>query len=260
MTAVSRVVAALTDAGLLVSAPGPLPDAIDGVTDDSRAVRPGIAFVAVRGTTRDGHEFLTAAERAGAVVAIVEDPGRTELPALVVRDGRAAAAVVAGVVYGWPARDLRVIGVTGTNGKSTTVGLLRHLLDEPGARSASVGTIGVFIGSEGIALPGGADLTTPGPIELQRLLRVLVDRGVRTVAIEVSSHSLDQRRVEGIRFAAGLFTNFVTDGGGLPNLCFSFERKFRYPGPDGTNPWNYLGIEQAGLTTFCNLTVSDFEV
>jgi UDP-N-acetylmuramoyl-L-alanyl-D-glutamate--2,6-diaminopimelate ligase len=104
-----------------------------------------------------------------------------------------------------------VIGVTGTNGKSTSVGLLRHVLDESSARSASVGTIGVFIGSEGVPLPGGADLTTPGPIELQRLLRALVDRGVRTVAIEASSHSLDQRRVEGIRFAAGLFTNLTRD-------------------------------------------------
>jgi UDP-N-acetylmuramoyl-L-alanyl-D-glutamate--2,6-diaminopimelate ligase len=219
-----------------------LPDAIDGVTDDSRAVRSGVAFVAVRGTTRDGHEFLAAAERAGAAVAIVEDPGRTVLPVLVVRDGRAAAAVVAAVVHGWPARELRVIGVTGTNGKSTTVGLLRHLLDEPGARSASVGTIGVFIGSEGVALPGGADLTTPGPIELQRLLRTLADRGVRTVAIETSSHSLDQRRVEGIRFAAGLFTNLTRDHldyhGTMEAYFAAKARLVSYLAPDGVSVVN----------------------
>jgi UDP-N-acetylmuramoyl-L-alanyl-D-glutamate--2,6-diaminopimelate ligase len=211
VTAVAQIVGALTEAGQLVSVRGALPETVEGVTDDSRAARAGVVFVAVRGTARDGHEFLPAAERGGAALAIVEDPSRTVLPALVVRDGRAAAAIVAAAIYGWPAQQLRVIGVTGTNGKSTSVGLLRHLLDEPAARSASVGTIGVFIGSEGTPFPGGPDLTTPGPIELQRLLRALVDRGVRTVAIEASSHSLDQRRVEGIRFAAGLFTNLTRD-------------------------------------------------
>jgi UDP-N-acetylmuramoyl-L-alanyl-D-glutamate--2,6-diaminopimelate ligase len=211
VTAVPDIVAALAAAGQLVLLEGQVPATVDGVTDDSRAVRSGMAFVAVRGTARDGHDFLSAAQGAGAAVAIVEDARRTALPTLVVRDARVAAGIAAGVVFGWPARQLRAIGVTGTNGKSTTVGLLRHLLDEPEARSASVGTIGVFIGSEGTPLPGGADLTTPGPIELQRLLRALVDRGVRTVAIEASSHSLDQRRVDGIRFAAGLFTNLTRD-------------------------------------------------
>jgi UDP-N-acetylmuramoyl-L-alanyl-D-glutamate--2,6-diaminopimelate ligase len=208
---VSEIIAALTEAGQLVSVAAPMPATIEGVTDDSRAVKGGMAFVAVRGTARDGHEFLPAVERAGAAVAIVEEAGRTGLPAIVVRDGRVAAAIAAAVMYGWPARKLRVVGVTGTNGKSTSVGLLRHVLDEPVARSASVGTIGVFVGSDGVPLPGGADLTTPGPIELQRLLRTLVERGVRTVAIEASSHSLDQRRVEGIPFAAGLFTNLTRD-------------------------------------------------
>ena len=92
-----------------------------------------------------------------------------------------------------------LVGVTGTNGKTTTVGMLRHLLDEPDARSASIGTLGVLIGSEGAPVARGAALTTPGPIELQRVLRALVDRGVRTVAMEVSSHALDQRRVEACR-------------------------------------------------------------
>jgi UDP-N-acetylmuramoyl-L-alanyl-D-glutamate--2,6-diaminopimelate ligase len=237
VTAGAALVTALSEAGLLVAVRGPVPEVIEGVTDDSRVVRQGMAFVAVRGTARDGHEFLPSAERVGAAVAIVEDPTRTVLPALVVRDGRAAAGVVAGAVYGWPARALRIIGVTGTNGKSTSVGLLRHLLDEPAARSASVGTIGVFVGSEGVALPGGADLTTPGPIELQRLLRALVDRGVRTVAIEASSHSLDQRRVEGIRFAAGLFTNLTRDHldyhGTMEAYFAAKARLVSYLAPDG---------------------------
>jgi UDP-N-acetylmuramoyl-L-alanyl-D-glutamate--2,6-diaminopimelate ligase len=108
--------------------------------------------------------------------------------------------------HGWPARELTMVGVTGTNGKTTTVGLLRHLLHREERPAASIGTLGVLVGSAGTEVPGGQGLTTPGPVELQRLLRQLRDRGVRTVAMEVSSHSLDQRRVEGIVFAAAVFT------------------------------------------------------
>jgi UDP-N-acetylmuramoyl-L-alanyl-D-glutamate--2,6-diaminopimelate ligase len=89
--------------------------------------------------------------------------------------------------------------------------MLRHLLDAPGARAASIGTLGVLVGSAGDPLPGGGGLTTPGPIELQRLLRTLVDAGVKTVAMEASSHALDQGRVEGLRFAAAVFTNLTRD-------------------------------------------------
>ncbi|MDQ6828037.1 MAG: UDP-N-acetylmuramoyl-L-alanyl-D-glutamate--2,6-diaminopimelate ligase, partial [Gemmatimonadota bacterium] len=113
--------------------------------------------------------------------------------------------------YGDPARSLALIGVTGTNGKTTTVGIIRHLLDEPERRAATIGTLGVLIGSDGVELPGGSGLTTPGPVELQRTLRALVDRGVRSVAMEVSSHSLDQRRVESLAFDAVVFTNLTRD-------------------------------------------------
>ncbi len=214
-----EVADALADAGLLVDervAGGerPMPPWFSSITDDSRRVRPGTLFVAVRGSARDGHEYLDAAARAGATAAIVEDPSRTTLPALVVREGRAAAAVAASAAYDFPAAGLRMVGVTGTNGKSTTVGILRHLLDEASARSASIGTIGVFIGSAGTPVAEAASdagLTTPGPIELQGVLRMLADRGARSVAVEVSSHSLDQRRVEGLAFDAAVFTNLTRD-------------------------------------------------
>ena len=207
----SRVVAALREAGLLVSADDRLPARAEGITEDSRAVRAGTLFLAVRGAERDGHDFLGAAESAGAVAALVDDASRTTLPSIVVRDTRRAAAVAAAVFHDHPARALRLVGVTGTNGKTTTVGMLRHLLDEPDARCASIGTLGVLIGSEGRELPGGSGLTTPGPVELQRVLRQLVDAGVTTVAMETSSHALHQRRVEGLRFAAGVFTNLTRD-------------------------------------------------
>ena len=206
-----RVARALDAAAVLVERRGALPDEIRAVTDDSRRVAPGTLFVAVRGTERDGHDYLEAAERAGAAAAIVEDASRTTLPALVVRDARRAAAIAAASVYGEPARGLTMLAVTGTNGKTTTVGLLRHLFDHPDARSASVGTLGVLLGSEGTEVPGGGGLTTPGPVELQRLLRTLADQHVETVAMEVSSHSLDQRRVEGVRYDAAIFTNLTRD-------------------------------------------------
>jgi UDP-N-acetylmuramoyl-L-alanyl-D-glutamate--2,6-diaminopimelate ligase len=205
------IVQALDDAGLLVERRGTLPKSITGITDDSRAIAKGGAFVAVRGTARDGHDFLDAAAASGAAVAIVQDPSRTSLPALVVNDGRRAAAIAGAAAYGFPARDLQLVGVTGTNGKTTTVNMLRHLLDEPKARSASIGTLGVLIGSEGAPLAGGGGLTTPGPIELQRIFRALIDDGVRRIAMEVSSHSLDQQRVEGVFFDVVAFTNLTRD-------------------------------------------------
>jgi UDP-N-acetylmuramoyl-L-alanyl-D-glutamate--2,6-diaminopimelate ligase len=130
---------------------------------------------------------------------------------VVVRDGRRAAAIAAAEAYGRPAARLDLVAVTGTNGKTTTVSMLRHLLHTPERPAASIGTLGVLVGTEARALPGGAGLTTPGPVELQRVLRALVDAGVATVAMEVSSHSLDQRRVDGLLFAAAVFTNFTRD-------------------------------------------------
>jgi UDP-N-acetylmuramoyl-L-alanyl-D-glutamate--2,6-diaminopimelate ligase len=203
---------ALDQAGLLVSSPSPLPAvALTGLTDDSRAVIRGGAFLAVRGAVADGHAFLPKAEAAGAALMIVEEAAATTVPALVVRDGRRAAAVAAAAWYGHPAKDMTLVAVTGTNGKTTTVGMLRHVLDAPNAPAASIGTLGVLAGSAGTVVPGGGGLTTPGPVELQRVLRLLADHGVRTVAMETSSHALHQRRVDGVEFRAAVFTNFTRD-------------------------------------------------
>lgn len=204
------ILGALRESKLFITTCGELPVEFSGISDDTRTIEAGALFLAVKGAERDGHDFLADAAKRGAVAAIVEDPARTTLPAIVVQDGRLAAARAASAAYGFPARQLRFIGVTGTNGKSTTVAIVRHLLDSPGSPAASIGTLGVFV-SEDRPLPGGGGLTTPGPVELQRLLRQLVDRGVKTVAMEVSSHSLDQRRVDGVTFDAAIFTNLTRD-------------------------------------------------
>lgn len=235
---VAKIQAALEERGLLERLSGTLPPEATGISDDSRTVEPGDLFIAVRGWQKDGHDYLEAAAARGAVCAIVEDAGRSGIPALVVRKGRESAALAAGTAYGNPARELNLVGVTGTNGKTTTTSILRHLMQRASASAASIGTLGVLLGSEGTVMPGGAGLTTPGPVELQRVLRALVDEGVRTVAMEVSSHSLDQRRIEGLEFRVAVFTNLTRDHldyhGTMDAYLAAKARLLDYLSPDGT--------------------------
>jgi UDP-N-acetylmuramoyl-L-alanyl-D-glutamate--2,6-diaminopimelate ligase len=202
---------ALERAGLLGLVRGELPESITTLTEDSRRVVPGALFLAVRGSVADGHDYLEQAAASGASCVMVEDVSRTSLPAVVIVDGRRAAAVAAAAAFGDPSGELVLAAVTGTNGKTTTVNILRHLLDSPESRSASIGTLGILVGAAGETMAGGEGLTTPAPVELQRVLRALVDAGVRRVAMETSSHSLHQRRVDGLRFDAAVFTNFTRD-------------------------------------------------
>jgi UDP-N-acetylmuramoyl-L-alanyl-D-glutamate--2,6-diaminopimelate ligase len=167
-------------------------------------------FCAGRATLPDAHSYVAAVAASGAVAAIVEravpDAG---IPQIVVRDGRRAAASAAELVFGDPQQQLTITGVTGTNGKTTTVWMLRHLLSAT-QPSASLGTLGVIL-ETGDPLEGSESLTTPGPVQLARTLRLLVDRGVKAVAMEVSSHALDQGRVSSLRFDAAVFTNLTRD-------------------------------------------------
>jgi UDP-N-acetylmuramoyl-L-alanyl-D-glutamate--2,6-diaminopimelate ligase len=184
------------------------PSALSGIADDSRRVGSGDLFCAIPGTRHDGRDFLEAARQAGAAAALVERPDPAcRLPQLVVPDARAAASHLAALFHGDPGTAVDAVGVTGTNGKTTTVWLLRHLLSTRGA-AASIGTLGV-IGTEGRREPG--TLTTPGPVQLMERLAALRDAGARYVALEVSSHALDQHRTDGLPLAAAVFTNLTRE-------------------------------------------------
>jgi UDP-N-acetylmuramoyl-L-alanyl-D-glutamate--2,6-diaminopimelate ligase len=199
----------LRRADLLVSAApsGPTPG---GVGMDSRTIAPGVVYVAVRGSQADGHRFVADAVKRGAPAIVVEDPQQAGVPEIVVRDGRRAALTLGQAWYGHPGRRLTLIGVTGTNGKTTTTGLIRHLFNADGG-AGSIGTLGAFDGSGRAVESTAGSLTTPGPIDLQATLADLVARGTTHVAMEASSHSLDQGRLDGLSFAAGVFTNLTRD-------------------------------------------------
>jgi UDP-N-acetylmuramoyl-L-alanyl-D-glutamate--2,6-diaminopimelate ligase len=168
-------------------------------------------YVAVRGSQTDGHRFVADAVRLGAVAVVVESPVEgLGVAQAVVRDGRRAAVALGSAWYGHPARRVRIVGVTGTNGKTTTTALVRHLLNA-GSTAGSIGTIGALDGS-GAGIPSTAgSLTTPGPIDLQATLAALAARGVSDIVMEASSHSLDQGRLDGLTLAAGVFTNLTRD-------------------------------------------------
>jgi UDP-N-acetylmuramoyl-L-alanyl-D-glutamate--2,6-diaminopimelate ligase len=205
----SEVAARLRADGLLLDEP--VRDvALSGIADDSRAVEAGDLFCAWAGTASDGHAYVRPAAEAGAAAVMVERRILgAPVPQLVVRNGRRGAAVAASLFHGDPQDELRLVGVTGTNGKTTSVWILRHMLGSGGA-TASLGTLGTIL-DDGSELEGSEALTTPGPVDLARTLRLLADRGVHRVALEVSSHALDQGRVHALRFDVALFTNLTRD-------------------------------------------------
>jgi len=187
---------------------GPMNRDIGGISYDSRRAGPGDLFVAVRGQQFDGHSFIEQAVEKGAVAVVAERVGLSHRATMiVVPDSRQALARLASAFYGEPSMELTMIGVTGTNGKTTTSFLLKHLLEKANRPSGLIGTVQYEIGRR--ILP--AQRTTPESLDLQALLRHCVEAGCRNVVIEVSSHALSQNRANGIAFDVGVFTNLTRD-------------------------------------------------
>ncbi|MEZ4699771.1 MAG: UDP-N-acetylmuramoyl-L-alanyl-D-glutamate--2,6-diaminopimelate ligase [Rhodothermales bacterium] len=186
---------------------------IDHLANDSRKVGPGGLFVAIRGGQTDGHMFIEKTVLNGAIAIVCEampEEARERFPGIAfvqVRDARAALAELAACFYGDPTRELRLVGVTGTNGKTTTAYLMHHLFETLGVKTGLLSTIEYRIGAEVLE----ATHTTPDVLDTNRLFRRMVDEGCGACSMEVSSHALDQERVRAFVFAAALFTNLTRD-------------------------------------------------
>ncbi|WAH35537.1 UDP-N-acetylmuramoyl-L-alanyl-D-glutamate--2,6-diaminopimelate ligase [Alicyclobacillus dauci] len=183
------------------------PDVL-AIEADSRRVTPGTLFVAVPGHTVDGHDFAQAAVSSGAVALLVERQ-LPELPVaqVVVEDCRRVSAILADVLYGHPSSQLRTIGVTGTNGKTTVTHIIRHILCTAGKRVGLLGTVGGRIGDEAFPLAN----TTPEAVDVHGYLKKMVDSDCTYAVMEVSSHALVERRVAGVAYGIGVFTNLTQD-------------------------------------------------
>ncbi len=204
-TRLSALLAVLPAARVISGHGDPL---IADVTIDSRAVTAGSLFVCLTGTRADGHDYAARAAALGAAAILASRPAMAE-GAVVVEtpDTAAALAPLARAFFGDPARSLRLAGITGTNGKTTTSFLLRSILEAAGLPTAVIGTVGYFIGDRFHEAPN----TTPDALLLNRLLAECVSAGMKAAVMEVSSHALALGRVEGLSFEAGAFTNLTRD-------------------------------------------------
>ncbi len=231
------LLAALGD--LAPASAGPADPAVAGrgvkaISYDSRRAAPGSLFVALKGQKLDGVEFAVQALARGAIAVVAEapaPPGVTS-PWIVVPDARLAMARLAGAFYHDPSRELAVVGITGTNGKTTTAYLVSALFEAAAVRCGMLGTIVYRTGGE----DRPATRTTPESVDVQQMLREMVARGCGACAMEVSSHALSQRRVDGTHFAAGVFTNLTRDHldfhGDMESYFAAKRRLFDLLGPD----------------------------
>jgi UDP-N-acetylmuramoyl-L-alanyl-D-glutamate--2,6-diaminopimelate ligase len=180
---------------------------IAGLSYDTRTVKPGTLFFCVPGFTSDGHEFAQQAIDEGAVALVVERPLHTSVPEVLVPSVRAAMAPAAAAFFGDPTSRLETVGVTGTNGKTTTAFLVREILEQAGYRTGLLGTVKSVIGG----VEHAVERTTPEAIDLQRTFAEMLEQGDRACAMEVSSHALALHRADAIHFAAAIFTNLTQD-------------------------------------------------
>ena len=201
---------------------------ITQLTDDSRTVCGGALFAALHGAKEDGARYLADARERGASCALCDAPPGIDIPYVLTPDTRLALAQLAAAWYGEPSKQMTVIGVTGTNGKTTTTYLLKQLLEQTfGAKVGLIGTNRNMIGDESYP----AERTTPGTLALQALLARMAAAGCTHVVMEVSSHALAQQRAAEIDFAVGVFTNLTQDHldyhGTMENYCDAKARLFR---------------------------------
>lgn len=228
---------------------------VRAVVTDSRRASEGSCFVAVRGPDTDGHLYIASAVAAGAVAVVCEDA--SSVPAgvacAVVADSRSSAGPMAQAILGWPGRKLTITGVTGTNGKTTIIHLLRHILDLSGRKTAMFGTVSY----DTIANSAPASVTTPGAVELAAMMGEVVAAGGTHLVMEASSHALEQRRSDGIDFDVAVFTNLSGDHldyhGSMENYLAAKRRLFENLSADA---WAVLNRDERYSESMASATAA----
>ncbi len=180
---------------------------ITGLSYDSRKVKPGDLFVCIKGFESDGHKYAKSAVDNGAIAIVCEEPVEADVPQIFVENSRKAMSFLSACFYGYPSKKLRTIGITGTNGKTSTTNMIKGILEECGYKVGLIGTNNIMIGS--IEYP--SERTTPDSLEFNQLLKQMVDEKVDYLVMEVSSHSLCLDRIAEVEFDVGGITNISQD-------------------------------------------------
>ncbi len=180
---------------------------IENIFFESNAVTKNSLFICITGKEKDGHEFFKQAEKYGAVAVVCERELDTSITQVIVNDSRSAMSDLAAEFYGHADRDMVVVGVTGTNGKTTTTHIIYKVLSDTGIKSALVGTLGIFYGKKHVE----TSLTTPDPLTLHKYFADMKKEGIKAVVMEVSAHALYFGKLKGVDFTVGVFTNLTQD-------------------------------------------------
>ena len=197
----------LTDLPYVVSTRGDMNTEIREITSSSRDKTEGGLFFCIVGARFDAHDFAWEAVENGCVALIVERYTELKVPQVLVSNGRAAMARIADAFYGYPSRQMRMIGITGTKGKTTTTYLLKSICEKAGMKCGIIGSTGTLVEEQHL----DSKLTTPDPIDLQKMLRMMADEGVKVCCMEVSAHAIDMNRLDGMSFEVGCYTNLSQD-------------------------------------------------
>ena len=227
---------------------------VAGLAYSSTSVRPGTLFFCVPGFTADGHDFASDAVGRGAAALVAQRPLGLGVPEVIVEDVRAAMGPAAARFYGDPTGELKVVGVTGTNGKTTTAFLVREILERADIQTGLLGTVKRIVGG----VEEDVERTTPEAIDVQADFRRMLDSGDAACAMEVSSHALELGRSTGIRYACKVFTNLTQDHldfhGSMDNYFLAKRRLFHEPGPAVVNVDDDYGLrlvdELPGVITY----------